>query len=310
MKLLLGVALLLALSGPAWAIPTNIPFEKAYNGPVVLDIYNWDNGTVYSNQLTNNRGSAQVGVLYNASDLVVASPIVGPSGVGDGWGIVTVAGIVKGTVSNGVISPVLGSSGKLYESGDAGTAIMGVFWGRQDDKVIFNNDGSQTIYADPAGSSEHVNLYVVPESSLDNWNLGMSGPAGSPSAGLYTGITDVGTLVLSGTVVTNSYSNGGGGNDGVFSTFNPAGGVNCGSFEFYIDWTGGTDINTFGSPVGQGYFGGSTDAYLSGHDNGGNFGWLVQSYDPAYMNAVPEPVTMMSMVLGIGCLGRYIRRRK
>ena len=38
--------------------------------------------------------------------------------------------------------------------------------------------------------------------------------------------------------------------------------------------------------------------------------WSFTSDDPVRGNMVPEPVTMCGMLLGIGCLGRYIRKRR
>lgn len=38
--------------------------------------------------------------------------------------------------------------------------------------------------------------------------------------------------------------------------------------------------------------------------------WLLLTSDPMVGDIIPEPVTMAGMLLGIGCLGRYIRRRR
>ncbi len=62
----------------------------------------------------------------------------------------------------------------------------------------------------------------------------------------------------------------------------------------------------------------TADIYLGGHDYlsglktpGLNDNWIVYTPDPADMiAAVPEPVTMAGLMLAIGCVGRYIRKRR
>ena len=48
---------------------------------------------------------------------------------------------------------------------------------------------------------------------------------------------------------------------------------------------------------------------FSGYDDGTN-GWLLRTSDPLEGNMIPEPITMTGLLLGIGCLGRYIRNRR
>jgi len=326
MKLLLGVALLLALSGPVWATPTTIPFEQAYSGPTYWHISDWDDGSVYTGKLLDGVTAAPLDTPISAS-LLEKIPTAGPQGVGDAWGIVSVDTINAATLS-GPNNMSIDITKLLFKQGDAGVEVYGVFYGRKDDTVTFRSNGSQEIYSDPLGYvGERIDLYVQPLGTAAAWSTGMGGPAAATTAGFYPGIgTDAtGNLLPGATLVLTGYVQPGfenGGLDGVSSTFKPNGNSGTGTFDFYITWDGGTDLNTFGSPTGPGVFpfdGGpgapyDADAYLSGTDrittSPASNPWLVSTSDPAYMNAVPEPVTMMSMVLGIGYLGRYIRRRK
>ena len=48
---------------------------------------------------------------------------------------------------------------------------------------------------------------------------------------------------------------------------------------------------------------------FSGTDAGSGL-WLLRTSDPLEGDLVPEPVTMAGLLLGVGCLGGYVRKRK
>lgn len=317
--LLIVASMFLALSGPAWALSTNIPFRVGYGGPVSWHISNWDEGRVYTGLLTNG-DPVTVGTVYTSAQLQSIAP-KGPAGVGDAWGIFRVETIFDAALT-GPNSMTIGST-QLYGHGDEGTELVGIFYGRQDDTIVFNADGSQTINSDPLGYfGDRIDLYIQPVGTAANWINGMAGPGASAVAGTYPGIGDDpdSTLVLTG-FITPGFSNGG--LDGSFSNFTPQGATGEGTFGLYLTWDGGTDLNRFGSPTTPGifpFFGGpgapfDADARLKGTISPTIFPladpWLVNTSDPAFMYVtVPEPVTMAGVLLGIGCLGRYIRRRR
>ena len=319
-KLLLMCGMVLALSSPVWALSTTIPFQTAYVGPVSWHFSDWDEGRVYTGLLADNQTPVTVGQVYAPGDLQSIAP-KGPAGVGDAWGIMRVETIYNATLT-GPNSMTIGST-LLYGYGDSGTELAGIFYGRQDDQIIFNADGSQTIYSDPLGYyGDRVDLYIQPAGTAANWATGMAGPGASGAAGVYPNIGDDpdSTLVLTG-YVTPGFFNGG--TDGVFSKFTPAGNTGEGTYGLYLTWDGGTDLNRFGSPAWPGifpFFGGpgapfDADARLKGTISPTIYPladpWLVNTSDPAFMYvAVPEPVTMAGMLLGIGCLGSYLRKRR
>jgi hypothetical protein len=47
-----------------------------------------------------------------------------------------------------------------------------------------------------------------------------------------------------------------------------------------------------------------------GYTGVGPYDWLVKTGGQVTTNVIPEPVTMAGMLLGFGCLGRYIRKRR
>ncbi len=191
LSLLLIGGLVLFASAPAWATPTTIPFNQAYNGPVIWHISNWDAGTVYTGFLTNG-DPVQTGVAYSPGQLQsLAAP--GPAGVGNGWGIFKLDQVEEATLLPD--GQMTGNGTTLYNQGDQGVEVVGVFWGRQDDKIVFQLDPvtgalTQQIYSDPMGyTGEQMKLYVEPTADLGiNWDTGMGGTGASLTAGIYPGI--------------------------------------------------------------------------------------------------------------------------
>lgn len=117
---------------------------------------------------------------------------------------------------------------------------------------------------------------------------------------------------VGGTLYASGYNAGVGGTNVVTavsdsSTFTfdftlGAGATWSGAWEFLVDGSKYT-LGTSAIPGGwtNDFFGGYTWGGTSGGDLPGNMG---SGY------AVPEPVTMAGLVLGIGCLARYARNRK
>ncbi|MGB2755013.1 MAG: PEP-CTERM sorting domain-containing protein [Phycisphaerae bacterium] len=316
-KLLLMCGMVLVLSSPTWAIPKNIPFQTAYDGPVSWHFSNWDEGRVYTGLLAGGLTPVTVNHVYAPAELQSIAP-VGPVGAGDAWGIIRVETILN-AIMTGPNSMTIGGT-LLYTYGDSGTELAGLYYGRQDDQIIFNADGSQTIYSDPLGYyGDRVDLYIQPAGTAANWATGMAGPGASGAAGVYPNIGDDpdSTLVLTG-YVTPGFFNGG--TDGVFSKFTPAGNTGEGTYGLYLTWDGGTDLEHFGSPTTAGIFpflGGTgapydADARLKGFIDPTIYPvadpWLVSTSDPAFMNVVPEPATMV--MLALGGAGLFLRKRR
>jgi hypothetical protein len=314
------------VSSPASAV--SIPFQVAYNGPVSFHLSDWDEGTLYTGKYSDGTPVTTFGVPISASLLQKISPAKAIGGE-DAWGIVRVETIYNAALT-GPNAMTIGST-LLYSKGDAGTELVGIFTGRKDDTVTFYSNGKQDIYSDPLGwTTDRITLYIQPDGTADaafaaGWIGGMGGPNSRMVGGNYPGIGFDATntaylnsgVVLTGTV-TPGFENGG--LDGAYADFRPSGNTGTGTFDMYITWDGGTELNRFHSVPGIFPFMGgpgapyTADAFLAGTIKATSVPsadpWLVSTSDPAYMYAVPEPVTMASMLLGIGCLSRYIRKRR
>ena len=324
---LLIVGLVLAVSGPAWAI--GIPFTQAYNGPTYWHISDWDAGTFYNGLLTNG-SPALNGHTYTPSQLQKTGPSGGVTGE-DSWGIFRVESIYTAQVDPFGTDTITIGSTELYDFGATlqTTEIMGLFHGRVDDFISFV-DLTPLNLTDPLtqviqSHGDTIDLYTQPKGSAESlgglWSNGLGGPSDRLAANQYKG---VGYSALNTTIVGSDLALTGGvqlgfQSDGVISYFTPnaTGNTGSGTFGLYISWTGGSqlpiwDTNVF--PIGYSLGGITADLRLQGSitPTGLPTGdpWLVHTSDPGTTSVVPEPVTMAGMLLGIGCLSRYIRKRR
>ena len=340
-KLLLVGGIVLALAMPAQAIS----FSQPWNGPVVMHVHNVAMGATYTGQLNPVGGGATIAAYsgsawYNfatsAYDLA-ASPLYTPAQavanaatgakVGeDGWGLVQIDTIYAGQ-DNGYNN--IGQLGvKLWETGPVGvgTELVATYFNRQDLGVQFLS----TDYAHQTFEYHNDTFEIVEQiSGTAGANLGLAGSGGRVTIGgvlkdKYVGIGyDAAGNLLSGATVVMS----GVGEIGYFGSlanttgiadFTVIGNTGSGSADQFYSVTGGTemlfwDTNFFTPTKGLDYPADLrihvTDAPIDYLKVPASYDWLTTSSDPLTGAHVPEPVTMAGLLLGIGCLGRYIRKR-
>jgi hypothetical protein len=314
---MLGVVL--ALTVPASAM--GIPFRVPYTGPFVMHLINLDMGTLYTGLLADGVTPVTDGVEYTPDQLQSIRHPTLEDGE-DAWGVFRIDTIFNGSATGpNVVSQ---GSTQLYGHGDAGVEIVGIFYGRSDNTIEFDDGGTEQeihsagdtfeMFVQPVGTSEPVTT----------WDLALQGPSARIDTNEYPGIgydgTGTDTIAVGAEQVLVGTTQGGFLDDHVVSTFEPSGGTGTGSFDIFISWTGGTQLSQFNTNGFPNQFappppGGETaDLRLKGTispivlplDDP----WLVGTSDPAFGEFVPEPVTMAGLMLGVGSLVGYVRRRR
>jgi hypothetical protein len=268
---------------------------------------------------------------------------------GESWGIFSVNTISPGALNpakNGVDGP---SGPAVWNTSAANGQVVGVIELRKDQLVqlVANSSGvldgtHGTQNFQSVGGTFY--LYNQPLGFYDP-NFGPGGRIMSgPNTGQYKGVgfdqsgNPIGTLLAVGHEATGFYPINGSGtpddpNTTFMSQFDVAG--STGSAEFYLDvdpnlGTLGKLLNTNGFPTiaplpgapgktpdGLGTYETAADLHLIIDDTptvtGSQYGgapWSITSNDPLQgITPVPEPLTMLGVVLGVGGLARYVRRR-
>jgi len=201
-------------------------------------------------------------------------------------------------------------------SATSDTWLVGTFWGVTDTQVTITVDGSGKQTLDVLSSNVNFVLYAVQKDQLDA-NVGMdnllpyvAGSREPPSE--YKGWLDIdewdaGTYVklLDGVSTSHEFT----------GSVNIANGKFTGSTDVYFNinenGTGLWDLQWGTKPLFIDGNGNPADMYFSWGLENGQWNWDTTSRDFGGANKyIPEPVTMASLFLGIGCLGRYIRKRR
>jgi hypothetical protein len=316
LKLLMIGGLVLAVASSAGAFT----FNKPYQGPVFFKIANFDMGTLYPILPV---GSTFGGTGANGADVATLDGVKTAQATGarplgafgdtldDSWGIARVS----------EIDDNLGLP--LWTPALTGTELTILFYGEQDIYL------EQTSATDQIIAGVDINFAMYEEAIPSPTSYDPSaGSVGRDAVGTgYTTVTE-GTLVLSGSSVPGHIRVPGdkGGTNTEFEVDVNAsallfGGVTgtIGSGVSFFEITGGTQSGMFlpgaFTPLGP-------NIGLPGVKNAGvrlDFttiippnvsDWLVRSNDPAQLEAIPEPVTMLGLVMGLGGLGAYLRRRR
>ncbi len=328
--LILG-GMVFALAGPASA--ATIPFRTGYTGPYVMHLINFDQGTEYTGLEADGVTPVTLGQAYTP-DQLQKNKHASLGANEDAWGVFRIDTIFSGM--HNAPDGITQGSKQLYGHGDAGLEIVGIFYGRQDNTVIFESVTGPTgtviqqtlfsagdtfeMFVQPLGASEAP--WFVPVTNEDPWSTGLGGPGARVDANEYPGIgydgTGTDTIAAGAEQVLVGTTQSGFLLDDVFATFVPQNGTGSGTFDLFISWTGGTQLaqfdqdpfpNSFSSVTGV-----TADMRLAGTTRP-NFApsgdpWLVESSDPAMGAFVPEPVTMAGLVFGLGSLAGYVRRRR
>jgi hypothetical protein len=323
-KLLVMGGIVLALSIPAAAL--SIP-----NAPFLMKIHNFDNGSLYAPlPLPPPPGVDTIGVADNpfAGVPQLDPPAVGAAGgmvspppppyvpwapwsIGtseDSWGVAKVMTILS------FIPTIAHPTGEWVETWNAGTApteLTWMFYGEEDYFMHQLNAEEQLIN----GVNLHADLYEQPKAGGTAFDpsLGSAGRAGLSG---YNTVTD-GTLIVA-LDSTPGFLHGVGVEGGATAEFENRYNTKFGNGvgDAYFNVVGGTqqsyfDTNTILSPIGAPAA--DMHAHFTAYPNTGGTqvaDWLVYSEDPVRGFQVPEPATMAGLLLGIGCLGRYLRKRR
>lgn len=312
LRLLLIVGLVLAVSSPAWALSLT---GYTAGDPLSFHFNSVDVGPVY------NYGVATTEAL---ADLMQASPAPGLKiAKEDAWGIAYVSNITNPN-----------NPAQVYWSATSPgqtTELTAMFVGTIDQSVSLVAGtpyviGAQTFRDDQLQTFSNNFKFFMWEDTAKNYS-NAAGPAARTGPFTYPTVSD-GTLLLEA--------------DGTPAIFNTIGGGVV-THEAHVTYT--YDITVPATPVLwdiKSSSGGSAYAKIAdangdltttglGFVSGKYFGgadiqlswtltvpgtplttpwWDLADQDPAQMRYVPEPVTMATMLLGIGCLSRYIRKRR
>lgn len=328
LKFSMVVAIALAIAGPAQAIVLLQP----YTGPVTMKFRNWDTGTLYAVPDGTTVGEGNM-------DALPVVPGFPPNSFGaeDSWGVVQ-------------LTEIWGAQNQLLWSGAIpGTPeITGLFWGERD-TYLSQTTTVQGISQDIHGVGFKIAFWEDANRDLGNppgtyGGSGNTGTARRTAETVFEGASE-GNLLWTGNSVPGFDPNFP--NDEFFTTFSPSGAIFNGLNAFggmYIDlgtvYSDGADgqpgvagvdddgINGI-DDIGERGFAGSDDVAMLGSGNGlfdtsqpvdwriaftgkpdGTGQFLVLSDDPIDTAIVPEPITMFGMLLGVGGVARYVRRRR
>jgi len=341
-KLISAVALVMVVTGTTWAItvpplPGGVDYLKsrnADNGSTYV-VAGLDPGDSFSFNPTglpgNGTPTAVLGNLNGSPATRTVQKFQAPGAIGneDSWGIALLYQIAPGHISNpGSNGTIIGFNGPIVYDNSAGTQstwCTTMFHSGVDISVnVLAGNGSNGI---PTGQLKETistsglkfELYAVDAAAIDaalagavkdSVNLADYVPASRLAIDKYkgwTGNTIGGVLLADGTsdyfqstvvvdatgaVVSNSLDA-----STVYFNINAAG---AGLW----DYTWGTQDKLL-TPDGI-----ATNAWFQWTLDSGQRGWNVHSDDVGgAVAAVPEPVTILGVILGIGGLGGYIRRR-
>jgi len=299
LKLCVAVGLILSLSGAAWAVT----LPSLGTGPLRLKYTNWDMGASYTNpaEWPEDGGSAAMDILAQTG------PVGGVAGE-DAWFVFRVTDIWNNWQGGN----------KLWDDGELGTEIVGMGYGLVDVGIgnlgsVLSIDYTVELWAQPHGTFDHL--------------LGSSGRINATS---YTNVGAPGGVVdsvLLWKVTSISDANVGlppGENFGTPPTYEHIA-ASTGRSDMYVTGVGGlwSDGNigngevlpsTFkdwysGLPVTQdGHIKSSVVDYIQ---QGANDDWMFFSEDPLRVSyAVPEPLTMAGLFVGVTAVGAYLRKRR
>ena len=279
-----------------------------YLGPVSINIRNLDNGAIYASTPGGATGAATLDALQT---------VAATNGQGaDTWGIFEITSITGGP--NTLFAEQSNNPGNvqlfgLFEATDIGLQTSGTT------QTVGSNNLTIKIYSIPTGSALNLGTGPGAISNIPSTN--------HTALGVFTGITDVGTLELSLT--------GHAGNFGLNPTIgpNPAGaatelittfdtGTNIGKGAAFLD----VNVADNGIAASNAIFDSNTQ--IGGSDVQLQFNasqtlqwfttqtagqWLVGSSDPgeAAVVAIPEPTSVLA---GLACMlpafGSFLQRRR
>jgi hypothetical protein len=325
LKICTIVLLITAASEVAWS-QTPPPYSGGVNQ---LKSRNQDNGTAYFitdlQEFINNVGfnttldpdnlPASVGRLKPDGAMAQA----GSAELEDTWGVVHLYFIKAGELisNNTQVAGTPGATAWDNSDGLEDTWLVGMFWGGNDTAVTFTNPNNSTQLTIDTDDVQ-FEIWAVDKATLaasatgngvgpiDPENLVDYNAANRSAVDRYDGWADgVGIKLVSGVSTefqfVGTISSDGTSFDGQTTAY------------FDIDENDATGLwnAAWGQlPLIQSLVNGiASDAYFTWDLGNSNRGWSVASTDLGGVVAIPEPLTMLGLTLGIGTLGGYLRRR-
>lgn len=290
LTLILALSILIAVSGTAQAV--TIGGATIPSGPVVLKFTNYDEVTKYT---TQDGVFTDPTVIQSKATVFPVHAATGESQ----WGVFRLD-----TIEN------TAQTVTYYDKNSASQQITGIFWGGADDFLSQSTVGGQ-----PTQNIHTNGVHIAFFQGAKTFDPTL-GPTGRPTNGdpTYPGATNA-TPILTFNAVPGwdgSYPT-----DSFFTTFRDSTSGNggfmaqAGSVPFY-----GT--GSLNSSLDTNFIGNGIAAQFDFSLVQGTNGWMLQSNDPLLLSflgsnpppVVPEPITMLGVILGLGCVGRYIHRNK
>ena len=341
LKVMTAVGMLLAVSGIAGAvgIPFTHPWGTGADTAIFAHLTDYDVVSQYTGKFVTG-ANVPVGVALNpngglASDGLSYPALVKNAGNGalageDGWGIFQIDTIFEGRVPNPILAhnniTQDNAANPLFAAGFQGKELVGIFHGRTDVGVTFFSDGSMKMES----IGDNYEIYLQDVGTFDD---GDAGSAGRIAAGKYISAgfdavgNQIGELVLSGKSTAGFLGSPQVPGAQIVSQFIPSGTL-PGNADLYINLLATGNVGTDNAEYNNDYFIGISDpdarADLRLHvtttvnnpvnlspEIVGAFDWTLTSSDPMTGNTIiPEPTTMLGVLLAVSGLARYMRGRK
>jgi hypothetical protein len=291
LRLSVAIGLILAVSSSAWAISLLQP----YQGPVTMKFRNWDVYTHYN----------VADGTYVGQDTLNSLPQTPPRGGQPGedfWGVM-------------VLTDIYGKNNELlWSAAIPGTPqITGLFWNGSDN-YLKQTTGVGGAVQNIHGTGLHMAFYEDPSNNFTNADdtvAGKTGTARRTAAETFLAATD-GNLLWTANSTPGFDSNFP--LDEYFSTYSPSndqfGATNA--FGGLLADLGA--VPGVGTGPGNGLFDGANTpgadwrmVFTAKPDPLGEFDLI--SDDPIDAKIIPEPLTVLGVIMGISSLVTYVRRR-
>jgi len=312
------------------------PSARAYTGPIVLQLGSADWGTSYEGDSDTYTWDGTTWVPDTSGNNLTVHPAQGHIAGEDTWGWFAVNAIYEGEVltPHENIGQAVGSPALWSSSSTDGKELIGMFWGEKDTVVVleasglFSVEGSGfkfAIWEQDAGSFAAANPFSATNTPFNSVHRGanpwdFTGIGDDASSVLWA--SGIGQTGFAGTIASTTFT----------TSFNPlltVGSKGQGnatlSIQEFAAGEGPTGTGTANDYLNTDYFispvtgetGDITLQFTTTSINPFNEprdnplkDATVSNNDPAAVNFVPEPITMLGLLIGVGSVGGYIRRRR
>ena len=332
-KLVVALALVMAVSSTAWAI--GIPTD----GPFVITLNNWDMGTIYTEYAPANvhdltKTLPAPGSWNTAADRLWDSTIdFNEPDLEDGWGVFVIDHIYYGkfTAVGGI--GIDETRDPYYALASSDKALVGMFYSIKDTTLGLPGPGGEQLT-----TSNNMDVKIWEQDKYDG------------GGDMFAEVGSAGRLALDEYAGMGNYAGGGPNatlwaelegetgfipadpNAEMASVFQPDYLAGSGNAKMFLDCIGGmmyTDYvlpglvtDYFGTQTAPGANGETCHLFMNmttdvnnpinvvGGINGDGNDWTAVSNDDVVGYAIPEPMTLVAVGLAVTGLGGYIRKRR